>query len=69
MAATLTMVTAATGNDAPPGTVMRKLKAPAVPTQSAPSQTPIVRSNSVSSRKSSRSSMDSVTPKALSSAA
>jgi hypothetical protein len=62
VAATLTIVTPAAGTEAPPGTVSRKRNAPAVPTQSSPSQTPSERSNSVSEFHNSRSSADSGTP-------
>lgn len=50
------MVTPAAGTAAPPGTVIRKLNAPAVPTISSPSQAARERSNSVSDLSSSRSS-------------
>lgn len=61
MDATLTIVTPAAGTRAPPGTASRKLKAPAVPTTSGPSQMPIDRSCSVSASQSSRSSGESAT--------
>ncbi len=62
MAATLTIVTPAAGTDAPPGTVSRKLNAPAVPTHASPSQAPMERSTSVSDFHNSRSSDASGTP-------
>ena len=62
VAATPTMVTPAAGTAAPPGTVSRNRNALAVPTHTSPSQAPIERSTSVSSRHSVRSSADSGTP-------
>lgn len=56
VAATLTIVTPAVGTRAPPGTVSRKLNAPAVPTSVSPSQAARERSNSVVARSASRSS-------------
>jgi uncharacterized lipoprotein YajG len=62
VAATLTMVTPAAGTNVPPGADTEKVNAPAVPTHSSPSQTPIERSVSVSDSHSSRSCRASATP-------
>ncbi|GFE16941.1 hypothetical protein Sgleb_49880 [Streptomyces glebosus] len=53
---TLTIVTPAAGTSARPGTVSPKENAPAVATQSGPSQTPNERPVSVSSRRRARCS-------------
>lgn len=55
-------MTPAAGTAAPPGTVTRKLCAPAVPTHSAPSQWPIARRGSVSEAYISRLSGENGTP-------